>query len=341
MSQLYDFERMTSEILDVLDARSKDVIMRRYGLKSDARETLESIGREYGITRERVRQIESQTKNTLGMLQDRMRPIAELLETIFSEHGGVLTEDHVVELTLQKAVGGSNAVHFYLQILPDYSYVTHNQLFHPHWRYHEHKREQADAIVRCAIETLEDEARPIVEEELTQTIKTKLGGSASMADQVIIAALIASKDLDRTAFGGWGRARWAEVSPRGVGDKAYAVLRREGKPAHFRSITEMINQAKFDRKRANPQTVHNELIKDRRFVLVGRGLYGLSEWGYRQGTVADVLESILKEAGGALTRDELVERVLQQRMVKKNTILLGLQSTRRFQKIAPDRYTLR
>lgn len=341
MKHLYNIEQLTAEILDILDARSKDVIMRRYGLKGDVRETLESIGREYGITRERVRQIESQTKKTLGQLRDRMMPMAELLERIFAEHGGVLTEDHVIKLALGKAEGSSNSVHFYLQILPEYTYISHNQRFHPHWRHQEHAHENTSEILECACEILDETSRPVAETELIQAVKTKLAPRANLPDQFIFAALVASKDLDRTVFEAWGRITWAEVNPRGVGDKAYAVLRRQSKPAHFREITDMINEAGFDQKRANPQTVHNELIKDERFVLVGRGLYGLTEWGYKPGTVADVLESILKEAGKALSRDELVERVLQQRLVKKNTILLGLQNNLRFQKVERGRYALR
>lgn len=156
----------------------------------------------------------------------------------------------------------------------------------------------------------------------------------------IAAALIASQPIEQTVFQEWGLTSWPEVSPRGVGDKAYAVLRREGKPAHFRDIANTITQSHFDTKQANAQTVHNELIKDNRFVLVGRGLYGLSEWGYVPGTVADVLETVIRKSDAPLSREELIEAVLKQRLVKKNTILLGLQNSKRFAKVG-DRYRLR
>ena len=163
----------------------------------------------------------------------------------------------------------------------------------------------------------------------------------SLPHTCIVAILRASKSIAASVFGEWGLVGWAEVSPRGVGDKAYAVMRRNNKPEHFRNIATLINSANFDAKQANTQTVHNELIKDERFVLVGRGLYGLKEWGYVPGTVADVLEALLKKAEEPLTKDELIEQVLKQRVVKRNTILLGLQNNKRFLRTRENRYTLR
>ena len=45
-------------LIKPLSDRNRDVILRRFGLKNGRPETLESIGQGYGITRERVRQIE-------------------------------------------------------------------------------------------------------------------------------------------------------------------------------------------------------------------------------------------------------------------------------------------
>lgn len=52
--------------LSILKDREKDVIIRRYGLNGEAPMTLEDIGKIYGITRERVRQIESKAMRKLG-----------------------------------------------------------------------------------------------------------------------------------------------------------------------------------------------------------------------------------------------------------------------------------
>ena len=92
-------------------------------------------------------------------------------------------------------------------------------------------------------------------------------------------------------------------------------------------------------KEAHVATTHNELIKDDRFVLVGRGLYALSEWGYSNGVVRDVIKTVLKDKG-ALTKEDVIKEVLKQRQVKENTIYVNLQNPRYFRKDVKGRYSL-
>jgi hypothetical protein len=93
-------------------------------------------------------------------------------------------------------------------------------------------------------------------------------------------------------------------------------------------------------KKTNFQTVHNELIKDARFVLVGRGVYALKEWGYEPGTVKDVISQVLKKAKQPLSQDEVLKRVLSQRLVKESTILLNLGNKKCFLKSENGRYSV-
>ncbi len=340
----FNVEKTTQDMLHVLDQRSKDIIVRRFGLLSHAPETLESIGKEYGITRERVRQIEANAKKALADQKNVYKAIQDLFTAIFVEHGGVLAEDHIVSLVSERLSQkvSMNDVHFYLHILPGFVYLSREKLFAPHWRYEQKVFPHVEDIVVVAQEVLKETNHPLPFEELLTLVDQRLTAQQKKAPSPVMkAALLASKNVAPTAFKEWGLIGWAETSPRGVGDKAYAVLRRNGQPSHFREITRLINEASFDHKKANPQTVHNELIKDGRFVLVGRGLYGLKEWGYMAGTVADVLEVVLKKAERPMTREELIDQVLKQRMVKKNTILLSLQNSNRFTKLKENTYTLK
>lgn len=338
------FNELTETLLESLDERSRDVIRRRFGIRTGEVETLESIGKEYGITRERVRQIESQAKKTLSSLRESLQEAEVLFTDIFSDNGGLLADDHLVKVVQEifhENISGSHLA-LYLEILPDYKHVTRDPHFNPHWRRGSALPEKAAAAVQAAQAILKKTGHPIAEPELFSQMYTVIRESnQTLPARHMYAYLHASTAVSKTPFGEWGLDDWAETRPRGVGDKAYAVLRRHNKPEHFTKITELINAAAFDHKRANPQTVHNELIKDKRFVLVGRGLYGLAEWGFIPGTVADVLESLLSKAPQPLTREELVAQVLAQRQVKKNTILLGLQNERRFVKTPENRYTLR
>jgi hypothetical protein len=88
----------------------------------------------------------------------------------------------------------------------------------------------------------------------------------------------AVKKLERNKFGHWGKFDWQEIKPKTINDKIYLVLKNSGSPLHFTEIASKINDVKFDHKNANPATVHNELILDERYILTGRGMYGLREW---------------------------------------------------------------
>ncbi len=87
-----------------------------------------------------------------------------------------------------------------------------------------------------------------------------------------------------------------------------------------------------------PQTVHNELIKDPRFVLIGRGIYALKEWGYEPGEVKDVITRIIKKAGKSLSKKDIVSRVMEQRMVKENTISQNLSNRKHFSRDSEGKY---
>lgn len=333
-----------NDLLSVLDNRSQDIIRRRYGLSTGQVETLDSIGKEYGITRERVRQIEEQAKKYMGKMHDVLDAIANLLNVIFEQNGGIIAEEHLLELVKNQT--GTSAqpslIIFYLDLMPLYQHNKGNQMFGPHWNHLNVHNQYTDQVILAAKEILEKSKQPLKEDELIQKIRDEIKVTNEiLADSCIYALLVASQELQKTVFGEWGVANWVETSPRGVGDKAFIVLRRHGHPMHFRDITNQINEVKFDHKKAHEQTVHNELIKDGRFVLVGRGMYALKDWGFTPGTVADVLASVLDKSNQPLSKDEIIKRVLDQRLVKKTTVLLGLQNKQRFQKYPDDRYALK
>ncbi|HEY5806018.1 MAG TPA: hypothetical protein VIS56_01360, partial [Candidatus Saccharimonadales bacterium] len=138
----------------------------------------------------------------------------------------------------------------------------------------------------------------------------------------------------------WGLVKWPMVNPKNIRDKIYVILKAKGTHMHFNEIAESIKQSDFKRRDVTTQAIHNELIKDKRFVLIGRGIYALTEWGYNKGTVADIITDVLKEAGEPLHRDEIVRRVLRSRFVKETTILLNLQGKPQFKRVAKATYTL-
>lgn len=158
-------------------------------------------------------------------------------------------------------------------------------------------------------------------------------------NKALYSILKAAKRIEQNKFGHWGMHDCREIKPKTINDKIYLVLKNHSKPMHFAKIAEYINNIGFDHKHANAATVHNELILDTKYVLVGRGLYGLREWGYKKGAVIDVIEEILEEVGKPLTREEIIEKVLERRLVKKATIILALMNKDKFNR-AEGRYQI-
>ncbi len=149
----------------------------------------------------------------------------------------------------------------------------------------------------------------------------------------LFSVLKAAKKVDQNKFGYWGISDWREIKPKTINDKIGLILSYYKKPMHFVEIADEINKVGFDKKKANPATVHNELILDSKYVLVGRGMYGLKDWGYKRGAVADVIEGIMKENGSPLSRENIIDEVLKKRIVKKTTIVLALMNKDKFAKV--------
>ena len=146
-----------------------------------------------------------------------------------------------------------------------------------------------------------------------------------------------SKAIGKNAIGEWGVSHSPNVKTKGMRDYAFLVIRKHGSPIHFREVAKQITQV--FKKKAHVATTHNELIKDPRFVLVGRGLYALKEWGYMSGVVRDVIKKII-EKNGPLTKEEIIAKVLKERYVKDNTIMVNLQNQKHFKKDKDNKYSI-
>lgn len=342
--------KVVAGLVKPLSDRNRDIVLRRFGLKNGGRETLESIGQSYGITRERVRQIEEYALKNLraglaGSSAAAVRPYFDFASETLADHGGFILEKSLFEkFSSQSKDNQENfSLVFLLSLDSSFQRNYENDDLRTFWFLNNGSSDTASGLTQTLVDSLKSKKALQTQEELYDLYKTlaKTKPIALTALNVFTAALAISKKIDRNVFGEYGLAEWSDVRPRGMKDRAYLVMKKAGKPKHFREIAGLINTAQFSVKKANVQTVHNELIKDIRFVLVGRGIYGLTEWGYKSGTVKDVLIDILKESRRPLAKTELVSRVLSSRQVKENTILLNLQDSKIFSRREDGTYALR
>ena len=346
---------IVATLFENLSSREQDILRRRFGLHGRENETLEGIGKGYEVTRERIRQIENTSvKNIKSRIDfsDVVKPVENVVLHSLEKHGGIMAEDHLLEFLLQ-ADKEDNSKRKHLLFLLEK--LTSKRLskttqpeFEPIWKIDFVNWDKISQTVDEIVSILENHGQPLPEEDLIkkfrstetyQNHKTHYNFSDEEMEP-IYAHLRASQKVKTNPFKEWGLTHWATVSPKRMGDKIYLVMKKHGKPLHFREITEEINKSGFDRKKAYAPTIHNELILDKRYILVGRGIYALKEWGYIPGVVSDVIAEILKKAGAPLTREEIVEQVLAQRMVKKGTIYLALGNSSKFAKDNENKFYL-
>ncbi|RJQ36746.1 hypothetical protein C4552_02535 [Candidatus Parcubacteria bacterium] len=321
-------EVIATALKSLPSARVREVLERRFGLRGKEPETLESIGRSFKVTRERVRQIEAEGLRQLAKSEAvaAFAPTFAALENHFAHHGHVCEESKLLHSVIEPKF--HNHVYFLLTVGQPFSAKREEDTWHDRWYTKEESLKAAQSIMARAAEELAEKKKPIPAADMFQILKTHARdvlGSVPNPD-TLESYLSISKLIKQNPYGEFGLVSWPTIRPRGVKDKAYAVLARAQKPMHFREVAGAISKSGWSNHRAHPQTVHNELIKDSRFVLVGRGLYALSEWGYQPGTVSDIIAEILRNAKRPLPKEEIAKRVLAQRFVKPNTVFLNLQN---------------
>jgi len=338
----FDPKEINKSLITVLNDRAKDVITQRYGIgKYPEKKTLEAIGQVYGITRERVRQLENFALNTIRQsnnFKNQEEKLAEL-ESFISKKGGVLSENEILDLLSEDGDQQTkNNIYFLLVLGEDFVKIKEDDYFHHRWTTSEEKSKKIHEILDELHKKITKDVL-LAEKEIISIIqdysKDILGDKVK--DDTAISWLKMSKMVGKNVLGEWGNMKSENIKPRGVRDLAFTVLRKNGSPMHFSEITKAISDI-FPRK-AHSATVHNELIKDSRFILVGRGMYALKEWGYASGTVRQIIKNILK-ASGPLHREEIVKKVLKERYVKENTILVNLQNSKYFKRNKNGAYSV-
>ena len=332
-------EQMVSEVLATIDReREREIISRRFGL-FDRKETLEQIGEMLGITRERVRQLEKSVltrlmaaaeQGSLPHVADFQAKVLDILEPI----GEVARVSQLTgELTAEPSREEHARVAFLSQLSPKLAAVNEDDNFYATVSI---KSVYDEKALKTRVAKLVDTIKQLGQPETIEQIAKAAGISSSQQ----AAALASTSKQLATLNDRWGLIKWPMVNPKNIRDKIYVILKENGKHMHFNEISEAIKDSDFKRKDVTTQAIHNELIKDKRFVLVGRGIYALKEWGYEKGTVADIISEVLREAGEPLHRDEIVKRVLKSRFVKETTILLNLQGKPQFKCVAKATYAL-
>src|SRR3990167_8117185 len=326
---------LVGRALKTLSGRNGSILALRHGVEGGEKYTLERIGQKYGITRERVRQIEeaSYEKIRSSDVYKELSSTYFAVEEFLDSYGGVVAEDYLVN----NIVPVSQAPHlsFLLALNNKFIRVPETDKFKTFWASNSQKANSVCSMIDSSVKKIKVIGKPISYEELKEVIKQENIGAIPIGESNLPVTLAVSKKIQKGPFNKWGLNNWPQINPRGVRDKAHLIMEKHGEPLHFKELAKKIDEnlyAKNEDRKTHPQTAHNELIKDDRFVLIGRGTYALADWGYVPGAVKDVIIHILQEYGKPMDKEELMDKVKKQRRVQGNTIVLNLQNRNIFKK---------
>ena len=319
--------------------REREIVSRRFGLNGQ-KETLEQIGDMLSITRERVRQLEKAILIRLRVCSEEgditeLAAAEKIIIRNLTEMGRVARVSTLADKIYDRKTTAAEraGLAFLGNISSSLTTIDENDQYFAAIGIAEYGdtaklKKKTEEIVSL----IKSNKKPMTLDELDNKLNyehpSHIEAIASISKQLA------------TLNGLWGLAKWPTVNPKNIRDKIFVVLESKKEPMHFADIAAAISTSEFKRKNVTIQAIHNELIKDPRFVLIGRGIYALDSWGYKKGTVSDIISDILNKAGKPLTREEIVREVLHARKVKETTILLNLQNKKLFKKVDKNSYTL-
>lgn len=318
--------------------REREIISRRFGLKG-RKETLEQIGETLSITRERVRQLEKAILIRLQISAEEnqipeLAAAEKILVRNLTEMGRVARLDELAAKVYGKSATSAeqNGIYFIATFAKNLAVVEENDRYY-------YGIGIAEYGTTSEIRGKIDEVVSVISKNKEPMTIDELDNKLDYEHPDHIKAVASISKLLATLNGVWGLAKWPSVNPKNIRDKIFVILESKHEPMHFSDIAEEIKNSNFKRKNVTVQAIHNELIKDPRFILIGRGIYALSSWGYKKGTISDIIVSVLEKADGPLRKEEIVKQVLKLRKVKETTILLNLQNKKLFKKVDKNSYT--
>jgi hypothetical protein len=342
------------DLLKTLPERNREILKKRFGLDKEEAKTLEEIGKEYKVTRERIRQIVNSSLNSLKKIniEEIFKDFYQEAEKILKEHGGYLEEENFINKILEKKEFKdftSNEVVFLLVLNKNFKLEKENLEYNSFFFLPSLSKNDVLNKIKKLEQIFKAEKKPLNLDEIFILAKNKIDKNILRKEILALSAI--SKKILMNPFGEFGLRNWPEINPVGSNDRAYILLNHLNRPVHFKELAKILEEYKnfpfppklesrFWQKNVCVQTVHNELIKDKRFVLVGRGIYALEKWGYQKNNIKEIIKNILFFAQKPLDVDTIINEVKKRKIAKDRTILLNLSDKKYFKKFPNNTYFL-
>lgn len=336
-----------NDVLDSLSNKERSVIKRRIGLTWN-RETLQSIWDSFSpsITRERVRQIEDAWRkkvwriikaSDLSQIQDKAKEIIKM-------HWWILVRTKLINVIIKELWLSSDMNSYILEMIiqSDLDLIKSKPRLWTKTYFHLPKvtRGHVDDVHKEALKALKRRKDVMEKLNLYETISINLEKKFWKLNKTLIDSVLdIFEDIVKWEESLIWLTRWKILNPKTLKDKTIYVMKKEKVPMHFIDISNKISEYLWDSVKVS--TIHNELIRNDEFVLVGRWIYALKEWGFKPGTVLDVIVWILEKNNSPMNTEDIAKKVLEVRNVKKTTIYMNLQNKDTIERVWRNFYQLK
>ena len=322
-----------ADILQYCKAKEQLILIKKFGLQTGKEMPLQQIGMEFGMTRERARQIEKQALMRFRRLfvgNEKYLKIISEAEKILVTNGGVMPEDTLIEKLVSKWVFKFSGQELKLVLRSDYNltYLSRNKILNKSF-YVDTLYE--DLLTNIALATLKHFEKTNTYEsvyDFIDILKKDFGKKnpdiTYLQDNQFYLNLLKIVKNISMFDGKIGLSTFTSVNPKTIKSKLLYVFRIHGKPLHYQDAAAMVTEY-FPGKAVKITTAHNELVKSNDvFVNVWLWLYSLKERWVIGGTVLEILTRILKKAARPMSTKEIMQNILKEKMIAPNTVLLNL-----------------
>lgn len=334
------------------DSRSMDIVIRRYGLFSGEKQTLEEIGEDYKVTRERVRQIQVKSLKFIKYRSASVkRQLCDLVDNALFENSGLITDDEadriIPEILKNTDYDGSSV----LDLMCEFGWCQTHSIGDI--------KKYSPLLNGLKLENITNQILKVVSEKETGVYLNEMIQNLPILNSVIDERfskalfilkycridprieesnpdLIISKNLSEADLSELRFKRFYEQSQ--VTKKWISaiteVLKEAGEPLHFTEITNNVNDRLFvnDRK-LDVRHTHNLLISTPIFAHSGvRGTWGLTEWGISKLTTTELVEECIRKAGFPLHWKQIFNYVSKYKDTKPINITAILNSKSEFER---------
>ncbi len=315
--------------------RSIDIIKRRFGFDSGERQTLDEIGKDYGITRERVRQIQERSIQRIKHPSTKGRStIISIINDIFQKNQFIISDseaDYLIGKVFNTSKFDGSS---FLDMISDLGWIQKNKIGDVAFYTNNALKPTLSLTMTNVYSLLKASSTMISLEEIIKKIIPSNTKYSENSDLQVIIKRICSLDPrieermpERyTLYGLHSRTNiWASLIKE--------VLEKEGEPLHFADITNSVNDMfpNTDNNHIDVRRLHSILIENHAFSHSGvKGTYGLTEWGFRKETTSELIEECIKKAGFPLHWKQIYNYVSKYKDTKPANIIAMLNSRDKF-----------